>query len=123
MVLTFHVKLQSILIVMILVYHSSALSNFCADHIEDTNPGKISTMAQIQVAMDQLLYHCVTVDDNNINISCIILSNTLNASWIAENHVENLHIDYTCTTSGMGQVTTIGPCSHEILIMLCTCIR
>lgn len=81
-------------------------------------------MAQTQAAMDQILYYYyVTVGDNNINISCIILSNTLNASWIAENHVESLRIDYTCTTSGMDQVTAIVPCGHKILIILCTCIR
>ena len=46
----------------------------------------------------------VTIGDNNVNISCAILSNTLNASWITEEHVDSLIIDYTCMTSGLEQV-------------------
>ena len=52
------------------------------------------------------LYNIIIVGDNNVNISCAILSNTLNASWITEEHVDSLRIDYTCTTSGLEQVIT-----------------
>lgn len=46
----------------------------------------------------------LSIGDDNVNISCAILSNMLNVSWMTEEYVKSLRIDYTCMISGLEQV-------------------
>ena len=62
-------------------------------------------MAWIKVYVDSGLY-ILNIGDENVNISCAMLSNMLNISWMTEEYVDRLYIDYTCTTSGLELVIT-----------------
>ena len=62
-------------------------------------------MAWIKVYIDPG-FILLNIGDDNVNISCAMLSNMLNISWMTEEYVDRLYIDYTCMTSGLELVIT-----------------